>query len=110
MVEGGIPYPMLADPGGNIGQLYGVYFEEAGIDLRGRFIIDPDGILQSIEVLPPTVGRSVPEVIRQIQALQHVRATGEVTPAGWEPGKTTLTPRPELIGQVWKEWTTEEAF
>ena len=104
MVEGGIPFPMLSDQGGRIGTVYGVYEEAAGVDIRGRFIIDPDGIIQGMEVLNPTVGRSIGETIRQVKAFQHVRATGEVTPAGWQPGKKTLTPGPDLVGRVWEVW------
>lgn len=110
MVEGGFPWPMLADTTGALGRLYGVYEEDAGVDIRGRFIIDPDGVIQATEVLTPTVGRKVSESIRQIKAFQHVRATGEVTPAGWEPGKPTLKPGPALVGNVWKEWDVDNAF
>jgi peroxiredoxin (alkyl hydroperoxide reductase subunit C) len=104
MVEGGVPYPMLSDGGGNIGRVYGVYDEEAGVDVRGRFLIDPDGVIQAMEVLTPPVGRNPDELIRQIKAYQHVRETGEVCPSGWEPGQTTLQPGPDLVGKVWKVW------
>ena len=110
MAEGGIPFPMLSDSGGRIGTVYGVYDEAAGVDIRGRFIIDPDGIIQAMEVLAPTVGRSVSELIRQVKAFQHVRATGEVTPSGWQPGQPTLTPGPDLVGKVWKEWKPDVAY
>ena len=74
--------------------------------LRGRFIIDPDGVIQAMEVLTPPVGRKFAESVRQIQAYQHVRASGgkEATPAGWMPGEITLTPGPDLVGNVWKVW------
>ena len=104
MVPGGFPYPMLSDAGGRVGSIYGIYDEAAGVDIRGRFIIDPDGIIQAMEVLMPTVGRSVEELIRQVKAFQHVRKTGEVTPSGWLPGRKTLTPGPELAGKVWEIW------
>jgi len=106
MVEGGVPFPMLSDQGGRIGSMYGVYDEDGGIDIRGRFIIDPDGVIQAMEVLTPPVGRNVKELIRQIKAFQHVRKTKgkEATPAGWEPGKPTLKPGPDLVGKVWKVW------
>jgi len=109
MVSGGIPYPMLSDPGGKIGEVYGVYDPEAGVDIRGRFIIDPDGIIQAMEVLTPPVGRNPEELIRQIKAFQHVRNTqgAEVTPSGWQPGKTTLKVGPELVGKVWEVWKPE---
>jgi peroxiredoxin (alkyl hydroperoxide reductase subunit C) len=107
MVEGGFPWPMVADTTGRIGRMYGVYDEEAGVDIRGRFIIDPDGVIQAMEVLTPTVGRNVNELIRQVKAYQHVRATGEVTPSGWQPGRPTLKPGPDLVGKVWKVWKVE---
>ncbi len=104
MVDGGVPYPMLADQGGRIGTVYGVYDENAGVNVRGRFLIDPDGVIQAMEILTPPVGRNVSELIRQVQAFQHVRETGEATPSGWTPGKKTLKPGPELVGNVWKQW------
>ena len=107
MVEGGIPYPMLSDQGGRIGTVYGVYDEAAGVDIRGRFLIDPDGVIQAMEVLTPAVGRSPDELIRQVKAFQHVRATGEATPSGWQPGQTTLKPGPDLVGKVWEVWKPE---
>jgi peroxiredoxin (alkyl hydroperoxide reductase subunit C) len=110
MVPGGVPYPMLSDAGGRIGSVYGVYDEEAGVNLRGRFIIDPDGIIQAMEILTPAVGRNVSELMRQIKAFQHVRATGEVMPSGWQPGKPTLKPGPALVGKVWQTWKTDSAF
>ena len=104
MVDGGVPFPMLSDAGGKIGTVYGVYDEAAGVDIRGRFIIDPDFNIRAMEVLTPEVGRNPAELIRQIKAFQHVVETGEVTPSGWEPGETTLTPGPDLVGKVWKVW------
>lgn len=110
MVEGGVPFPMLSDQSGRIGTAYGVYDEAAGINIRGRFLIDPDGVIQAMEVLAPPVGRNVAELIRQVQAFQHVRATGEVTPSGWKPGGVTLKPGPDLVGKVWQVWKPDMAF
>ncbi|MCB2200013.1 redoxin domain-containing protein [bacterium] len=110
MVEGGVPYPMLSDAGGAIGSIYGVYEPAAGVNIRGRFLIDPEGVIRAMEVMTPEVGRNVAELIRQVQAFQHVEKTGEVTPAGWTPGKKTLTPGFDLAGEVWKVWKPEEAF
>ncbi len=112
MVRGGIPFPMLSDAGGKVGSVYGVYDEEAGVETRGRFIIDPDGVIQAFEVLTPPVGRNVAESIRQIQAFQLVRESkgSLATPSGWRPGKSTLKPGIDLVGNIWKEWKTEFAF
>ncbi len=110
IIPGGLPFPMLSDPGGEIGWRYMVYDEDAGVDIRGRFLIDPDGILQAMEILAPAVGRNVDEMIRQVQACQRVRGTGEVTPAGWEPGKQTIKPCAEMAGKVCEFWSPEMAF
>ena len=109
MVDGGIPWMMATDTAGNVGKVYGVYDEDSGVELRGRFIIDPDGIIQAAEILTPPVGRNLDETIRQVQAFQHVRATEgkEAMPADWKPGKPTLKPGPDLVGKVWKIWKPE---
>lgn len=110
MINGNIPFPMGSDQDGTVGKKYGIYDEDSGVETRGRFIIDPDGIVQGFEVLTPPIGRNINETIRQIKAFQLVRESKgtEVTPAGWKPGKTTLKPNPELVGNVWKEWTVDE--
>jgi alkyl hydroperoxide reductase subunit AhpC len=113
MVSGGVPYPMLADPGGRIGAMYGVYDEKAGVDVRGRFLIDPEGVIQAMEVMTPPVGRNVSEVLRQLKAFQHHQKTGELLPSGWIPGKPTLPPETETLkmaGKVWQVWKPEMAF
>jgi peroxiredoxin (alkyl hydroperoxide reductase subunit C) len=107
MVDGGVPFPMLSDAGGKIGTVYGIYDEAAGVDIRGRFIIDPDFVIRAMEVLTPEVGRNPEELIRQVKAFRHVKETGEVTPSGWQPGQVTLTPGPDLVGKVWEAWKPE---
>ena len=104
MVSGGVPFPMLSDAGGQIGNVYGVYDAAAGVDIRGRFIIDPDFVIRAMEVLTPEVGRNPDELVRQVKAFQHVAKTGDVTPSGWQPGDVTLTPGPALVGKVWEAW------
>lgn len=110
MIEGGVPFAMISDAAGHLGTAYGVYDDQAGVDVRGRFIIDPDGVIQAMEVLTPPVGRRVDETIRQIKAFQHVRAAkgAEVMPSGWEPGKKTLKPGPDLVGHVWEVWNPKD--
>lgn len=112
MVAGGVPFPMLSDAGGRVGKVYGIYDEDAGAETRGRFLIDPEGVIQGYEVLTPPVGRNVAESIRQVQAFQLVRESKgtQATPSGWRPGKPTLKPGVDLVGKVWKEWKTEMAF
>ena len=102
MLKGGVPFPMLSDGGGKIGTVYGVFDEAAGVDIQGRFIIDPNFVIRGMEVLTPEVGRNPNELLRQIKAFQHVVETGEVTPSGWQPGDPTLVPGPDLVGKVWE--------
>lgn len=104
MVGFDMPFPMVSDQGGKIGTLYDVYDVDEGVDIRGRFLIDPEGIIQAQEVLSPPVGRNPDELARQIKAFQHHQKTGEVMPSGWVEGGQTLKPSPELAGNVWKEW------
>ena len=92
MVDGGVPFPMLSDGGGKIGSIYGVYDDAAGVDIRGRFIIDPNFTIRAMEVLTPEVGRNPNELLRQIKAFQLVYETGIVTPSGWEPGTPPSLP------------------
>ena len=103
----GVRFPMLSDAGGKIGQMYGIFDDQSAVDMRGTFIIDPDGVIQSYEVTNAPVGRNFDETLRKIQALQQVRESrgAEAMPAGWTLGKDTLTPSPELVGNVWKDWT-----
>lgn len=107
-----VPFPMLSDGGGVVGRMYGIYDEAGGVDVRGRFLIDPDGVVQAYEVLTPPVGRNVNETLRQIQAFQLVRESKgtQATPSGWRPGKQTLKPGPGLVGKVWEVWTVDKAF
>ncbi len=112
MVEGGVPFPMLSDAGGKVGTIYNVYDDDAGVETRGRFIIDPEGVIQAYEVLTPPMGRNIMETFRQVQALQYIRESKgtEATPSGWKPGKATLKPGPDLVGRVWEVWKTDMAF
>ena len=96
-----LKFPLAADPTGEVSKAYGVYIEEAGLARRGRFIINPDGIVVAEEVLEPPVGRNVHELIRQLAAWAYVYThPGEVCPANWRPGKKTLKPGPDIVGKV----------
>jgi len=112
VTAGTVPFPMLSDGGGRVGTMYGIYDEASGVDVRGRFLIDPDGNVQAFEVLTPPVGRNVNETLRQIQAFQLVRESKgtKATPSGWKPGKPVLSPGPGLVGKVWEVWTVDKAF
>jgi len=107
----GLKLTIGADPTGTVSRAFGVMIEEEGIALRGRFLINPDGVVVAQEVQAPSVGRNVNEFLRQVKAWQHATKTGEVCPAGWRPGKKTLpvnTDVEQMTGRVGDYITIEE--
>ena len=96
-----ITFPMAADPTGNLCREFGTYIDEAGLSLRGTFIIDPDGVLKAADIHDNSIGRSGAEVLRKVQAAKFVRENkGEVCPASWKPGSKTLKPGLDLVGKI----------
>lgn len=97
-----IKYPMGADPTGNITRYFGVYLDNEGLALRGTFVIDPDGILQILEINSNNIGRNATELLRKLQAAKFVRDNNgiEVCPANWHPGEKTLKPGVDLVGKI----------
>lgn len=104
-----IKYPMAADPSHKLSEAFGVLInggEEAltpdeGLALRGTFIIDPAGVLRSMEVNDNSMGRKGAETLRKLQAAQYVEShKGQVCPASWEPGADTLEPGMDLVGKL----------
>ena len=96
-----IRFPMVADPTGKLCRQFGTYIEEAGLALRGTFIIDPDGVLKAMEMNDLSIGRSGKELLRKVKAAKYVREnTGKVCPASWEPGSDILEPSLDLVGKI----------
>ena len=96
-----IKYPMVADPTGNLCREFGTYIDDAGLSLRGTFIIDPDGVLKASDIHDNSIGRSGAEILRKVQAAKFVRENkGEVCPANWKPGAKTLKPGLHLVGKI----------
>lgn len=90
---GNLNYPLLADINKDISRNYGV-LTDGGIALRGLFLINPEGKIAYQVVHDLSVGRSVDETLRVLEAFQTTAKTGEVCPAGWTKGKTTMKPNP----------------
>lgn len=97
-----VSYLMGADPSGKVSRLFGVYLEDAGLALRGTFIISPEGKLMNSEVNFFNMGRNIDELMRKFKAnLYLARKTAEACPAQWkDEGDKTLTPGPGLVGKV----------
>jgi peroxiredoxin (alkyl hydroperoxide reductase subunit C) len=98
---GKIQYVMVGDPSGQITRNFDVMREGAGLADRATFVVDPDGVIQYLEITPEGVGRNATELLRKIKAAQYVRNhPGEVCPAKWEEGEATLAPSFDLSGKI----------
>ena len=98
---GKIKYPMLGDPTGAITRNFDVMIEEAGLALRGTFVINPEGQIKLCEIHDDGIGRDAKELLRKVQAAQYVAANpGQVCPAKWTPGAETLAPSLDLVGKI----------
>lgn len=101
--EGGLgktEFPLVADFNKTISRDYGVLIEEAGVALRGLFIIDEENVIQHATINNLSVGRSVDEALRTLEAFQYTKKHGEVCPANWTKGKDSM--KPTTDGS--KEW------
>ncbi|MFZ1440946.1 MAG: alkyl hydroperoxide reductase subunit C [Candidatus Microthrix subdominans] len=98
---GKIRYAMIGDPTGNISRNFEILREDEGLANRGTFVIDPDGVIQVLEVTAEGVGRNAAELVRKVRAAIYVRKNpGEVCPAKWEEGAETLAPSLDLVGKI----------
>ena len=96
-----ITFPMLADPARRVCRAYGTLIESEGLSLRATFFIDPEGNVKAYEFHDNSIGRSVDETMRKLQAAQFVREhNGEVCPMNWKPGAKTLRPGMDLVGKI----------
>lgn len=96
-----INFPMAADPNGKISKYFNIYIEEEGLSLRGSFIINPNGILKSIEINNNDIGRNGKELLRKLRAAKFVNEhKGMVCPASWEPGQKTIKKGLNLVGKI----------
>ena len=96
-----LQFPMIGDPTGTITRNFDVMIEADGLADRGTFVVDPDGVIQIMEITCGGVGRNAEELLRKIKAAQYVRNhPGEVCPAKWEEGESTLAPSLDLVGKI----------
>jgi peroxiredoxin len=104
-----IDFPMGADPTGKVASAFGVLIEggdlphvvDEGQALRGTFIVDPNGILRTMEVHDNSVGRAAAETVRKLKAAQFVEANpGMVCPASWDEGDDGMTPGMDKVGKI----------
>ncbi|MES2172956.1 peroxiredoxin [Sphingobium sp. AR-3-1] len=98
---GKINYYMLGDQSGQITNNFDVMRPGVGLADRATFLVDPEGVIQFMEITSEGVGRNATELLRKVKAAQYVAANpGEVCPAKWEEGEATLAPSLDLVGKI----------
>ncbi len=99
-------YPMGADRNGIVSKMFGVYNEDTGLDMRGTFVISPEGILMNSEVNFYNMGRNMGELLRKVKANLHLSQNGdEACPSKWqEEGDKTLKPSAKMVGKVYEAY------
>ena len=94
-------FPLVGDPTHKLTRMFDVHIEEAGLALRGTFIINPEGVVKTAEVHDNSIARDVKETLRKLRAAQYVaKNPGQVCPAKWNEGAPTLTPSLDLVGKI----------
>ena len=94
-------YAFLGDQNHVLANNFGVLRDGVGLADRATFVVDPDGVIQIMEITCEGVGRNANELVRKIKAAQYVRAhPGQVCPAAWEEGEATLAPSLDLVGKI----------
>ncbi len=98
---GKVKYHMLGDQNHTISNNFDILREGVGLADRGTFVVDPDGVVQLVEITPEGVGRNASELVRKIKAAKYWREhPGQVCPAKWEAGDATLAPSIDLVGKI----------
>ena len=98
-----VQYLMGSDPTGTVSRLFGVWDEATGLDLRGTFIINPEGIVLNAEINYYNLGRNIDELMRKFKAnIYMARKTNEVCPSRWKDDgdKTLVNPGADMVGKV----------
>ena len=96
-----VKYALIGDPTGTITRNFDVMIEEAGLALRGTFVINPEGMIKLCEIHDNGIGRDASELLRKVKAAQYVAShPGEVCPAKWQEGAATLKPSLDLVGKI----------
>lgn len=98
---GKIQYTMIGDPTGDITRNFEVMREGQGLADRATFVVDPDGVIQAMEITAEGIGRDAEDLLRKVKAAQYVAShPGEVCPAAWKEGEATLAPSLDLVGKL----------
>ena len=105
-----IPFPIVADRTGDVARLYNMIAPDTSTQetVRNVFIIDPEQTIRAILIYPLTNGRSIPEIMRLVEALQKTDKDKVVTTANWQPGQATMVPAPKTYSDFVERQTSHE--
>ena len=94
-------FPLIGDPTHTLTNAFGVHIQEEGLALRGTFLINPQGVIKTVEIHSNEIARDVSETLRKLKAAQYTAAhPGEVCQAKWKEGEATLAPSLDLVGKI----------
>jgi NADH-dependent peroxiredoxin subunit C len=94
-------FPLVGDPTHALTKAFGVHIDEEGLALRGTFVINPDGVIKTMEVHDNAIARDMKETLRKLKAAQFVANNpGQVCPAKWQEGAKTIKPSLDLVGKI----------
>jgi peroxiredoxin (alkyl hydroperoxide reductase subunit C) len=94
-------FPLVGDPTHQLTRAFGVHIDEEGLALRGTFIVNPDGVVKTMEIHDNAIARDVTETVRKLKAAKYVAEhPNEVCPAKWNDGAKTIKPSLDLVGKI----------
>jgi len=94
-------FPLVGDPTHQLTRAFGVHIDEEGLALRGTFVINPEGVIKTMEVHDNAIARDMNETLRKLKAAQFIaKNPGQVCPAKWKEGEKTLKPSLDLVGKI----------
>ncbi len=94
-------FALIGDPTHQLTRAFDVHIDEEGLALRGTFVINPEGVIKTMEVHDNAIARDVTETVRKLKAAKYVAEhPNEVCPAKWKEGEKTLKPSLDLVGKI----------
>ena len=94
-------FPLVGDPTHVLSKGFGVHIDEEGLSLRGTFVINPEGVIKTMEVHSNEIARDMSETLRKLKAAQFTANNpGQVCPAKWKEGEKTIKPSLDLVGKI----------
>ena len=94
-------FPLVGDPTHQLTRAFGVHIDEEGLALRGTFVINPEGVIKTLEIHDNAIARDIKETVRKLKAAQYVANNpNEVCPAKWKEGAKTIAPSLDLVGKI----------